>query len=230
MTAWPRSVDLRAVISVAIMCTALLPRWEWHRRAAAPWPSLNVSPGTGCGPTTRQCISISQIFDKACRVYPRSNVTPRPITPPAIAVNIAMYTASSGPSHAASAASSFTSPAPMPPSAKNGKKRATPSIHAKTAVRVAGRPPDRIATSIASDRGAEGQQIRDPPGAHIEAHGHDGNHQNRADANVFKRHNQCWRKKCHCPDTTSRRMRVPADPTGRGHRWSGRASLRKWLR
>src|SRR5262245_58699878 len=37
----------------------------------------------------------------------------------------------------------------MPPSAKNGKKRATPTIHAKTAVIVADGPPNSVATHSA---------------------------------------------------------------------------------
>ena len=55
------------------------------------------------------------------------------ITPPRMAARTNASNTSAGPSSAPNAASSFTSPAPIPPSTKNGKNSAAPTSQAPAA-------------------------------------------------------------------------------------------------
>ena len=71
-----------------------------------------------CGTMRTACSAVSMMV---------GNISTARATPPAMAELSATHTAAAGPSHAPTAASSLTSPAPIPPRAKIGKKNAAPT-------------------------------------------------------------------------------------------------------
>ena len=79
-----------------------------------------------------------------------------------------------GPSQAPSAPSSLTSPAPMPPSTKNGRKNAAPTSHPATAHPPRSTPAESVHHDAGQGR-SKGQKIGNPPGFQVPGRRHDRN-------------------------------------------------------